>query len=107
MKQYVQRKEMLWTVIMGLCVWNMGLTFRSIPPKVVTLDAAKVIRKAMQQLAEGDTLQESDKDALAQRLRAIVHAYAIKHKTIVVDSSTVIAGPVNDITPLIIEALNK
>ena len=109
MKRYLHQKELLWTVMGGLIIWNVGLTFRTSPPKIVTLDMAKVIRSAAQSLAEaseGDDL-ESAKYKLAQRLRSVVQAFAVKHRAVVVDVSTIIAGETRDITEDVIKEVTQ
>lgn len=109
MKRYLHQKELLWTVMGGLIIWNIGLTFQTLPPNIVTLDMAKVIRSAAQSLAdvsEGCGL-ESEKDKLAKRLRSVVQAYALKHRVFVVDVSTVIAGEPLDITDDVVKEVTR
>jgi hypothetical protein len=82
MKRYVYRNEVLWTLVVGLIIWNIGLTFQTSPQTIVTLDMAKVVRSATQSLtdaSDGEVL-EIAKDKLAHRLRTTVQAFALKHK---------------------------
>ncbi|MDP3334462.1 MAG: hypothetical protein Q8Q56_03945 [Alphaproteobacteria bacterium] len=110
MKRHLHQKELLWTVIGGLIIWNVGLTFRTSPQKIVTLDMAKVVRVAAQQLSEvseGEVL-ESAKDKLAKRLRSVVQTYTVKQKAVVVvDASTILAGDAVDITEVIIKEVTR
>lgn len=109
MKRYLHQKELLWTVMGGLIIWNVGLTFRTSPPKIVTLDMAKVIRSAahsMAEAAEGYDL-ESAKNKLAYRLRSAVQSYALKYRALVVDASTILAGDAVDITEEIIKEVSR
>lgn len=109
MKRYLYQKELLWTVIGGLMIWNIGLTCRTSTVTIVTLDMASVIRVAAQQLSEmseGEGL-ETAKDKLAKRLRSTVQAYAIKYKTIVVDMTTIISGETRDITEEVIKEVTR
>jgi len=109
MKRYLHQKELLWTVIGGLIIWNVGLTFRTSPPKIVTLDMAKVIRSAahsMAEASEGYDL-ESSKNKLAYRLRSTVQAYADKQRVVVVDTPTILAGDAVDITEVIIKEVTR
>ncbi len=109
MKGFLNQKELIWTMIIGVLIWNLGLTFRAYPPQIVTLDMAKVVRSAAHLLAEvseGDDL-EFAKDKLAHRLRATVQAFALKHKAIVVDSGTIIAGVARDITEEVIKEVTQ
>lgn len=109
MKRYVYRNEVLWTLVVGLILWNLGLTFRTSNQTIVTLDLAKIVRVAAQQLSdesEGEGL-EIAKDKLAHRLRATVQAFALKHKAIVVDASTIIAGVARDITEEVIKEVTQ
>jgi predicted ABC-type sugar transport system permease subunit len=105
MKRYVYQNELVWGMIIGLVIWNIGLTFRTAPPKIVTLDMTKVVRSAAQNLAEeveGD-VPEAAKAKLAKRLRSVVLAIAVKHKAIVVETGTIIAGETIDITEDVIK----
>jgi Skp family chaperone for outer membrane proteins len=109
MKRYLHQKELLWTVIGGLIIWNVGLTFRTSPQTTVTLDMVKVIRSAAQSLAEaseGEDL-EAAKNKLAYRLRSTVQAYADKQRVVVVDASTILAGDAVDITEVIIKEVTR
>jgi hypothetical protein len=70
---------------------------------------ASVIRAAAQQLSEvseGEGL-ETAKDKLAKRLRSVVHAYALKHRAVVVDMSTIISGEIRDITEEVIKEVTR
>lgn len=105
MKRYLHQKELLWIVIGGLIIWNIGLTFRTLPLQIATLDMARVVRSAAHRLAEvseGDDLEVA-KDKLAKRLRSVVQTYADRYNAIVVDVSTIIAGKTRDITEEIIK----
>lgn len=109
MKRYLHQKELLWIVVVGLIIWNIGLTFRTSPQTTVTLDMVKVVRTAAQSLAdasEGENL-ETAKDKLAKRLRSVVQAYALKHRAVVVDMSTIIAGETRDITEEVIKEVTR
>lgn len=91
-----------------LAMWNLGLTLRSSPSKIVTIDVAKVARVAAQVLSEsqmGD-VQDDAKELMAKKLRSAVQAYAEKHSVIVLEGSSLLAGQVPDITPLILKELN-
>lgn len=90
-------------------IWNIGLTCRTSTVTIVTLDMASVIRVAAQQLSEmseGEGL-ETEKDKLAKRLRSTVQAYALKHRAVVVDMSTIIAGETRDITEEVIKEVTR
>lgn len=109
MTGYLCRNELLWTVIGGLMIWNIGLTFRTSNLTIVTIDMANVVRVAAQQLSdvsEGEGL-EIAKDKLAHRLRSAVQAYADRHKAFVVDASTIIAGETRDITEEVIKEVAR
>lgn len=109
MKSYFNQKEVIWTLVVGLIIWNIGLTFQTSPQTIVTLDMAKVVRSVAQQLSEvseGEVL-EIAKDKLAHRLRTTVQAFALKHKAIVVDASTIIAGVARDITEEVIKEVTQ
>jgi hypothetical protein len=109
MKGFLNQKELIWTMIIGVLIWNLGLTFRAYPPQIVTLDMAKVVRSAAHLLAEvseGDDL-EFAKDQLAKRLRSTVQAYAVKQQAVVVDSGTIIAGEAQDITEEVIKEVTR
>ena len=104
MKYHLKQKELAWTLILGLIIWNIGLTLREIPNKIVTLDISKVVHVATKNLtesSEGEVL-DSEKDKLAQQLRFAVNLYAITHNVVVVQSPTIIGGDVVDITDEII-----
>lgn len=93
--------------MLGLVVWNLGLTFRSSPTKIVTIDVAKVAKVGAQilvEMSESDA-NEAEKDKLANRLRAVVQVYANKHRVVVLDISSIIAGQVTDITRDVIKEL--
>lgn len=109
MKRYLHQKELLWVSISGLIIWNIGLTLQAPPLNIVTLDMATVVRVAAQQLAEVSEGKDLDaaKDNLADRLRASVQAFALKHKAIVVDSGTIIAGATRDITAEVIKEVTR
>lgn len=90
-------------------IWNIGLTCRTSTVTIVTLDMASVIRAAAQQLSEvseGEGL-ETAKDKLAKRLRSVVQAYALKHRAVVVDMSTIISGETRDITEEVIKEVTR
>jgi hypothetical protein len=109
MKWSINQKELLWMFVVGLMIWNIGLTFRTSTVTILTLDMARVIRVAAQQLSEvseGEGL-EMAKDNLAHRLRSVVQAYAIKYKTIVVDATTIIAGETHDVTEEVIKEVTR
>lgn len=109
MKRYLHQKELLWIVIGGLIIWNIGLTFRTLPLQIATLDMARVVRSAAHRLAEvseGDDLEVA-KDKLAKRLRSVVQTYALKHKACVVDATMVIAGEWIDITEDVIKDVTQ
>lgn len=109
MKWSINQKELLWMFVVGLMIWNIGLTFRTSNLMIVRLDMARVVRVAAQCLAdisEEDDL-ESAKDKLGQQLRSVVQAYAVKYKAIVVDSGTVIAGATYDITEDVIKEVTR
>lgn len=109
MKRYLQHKELLWIVIGGLIIWNIGLTFRSSPTKIVTIDVTKVARVAAKVLSESEIgeVQEDAKELIAKKLRLAVQAYAEKHFVVVVDGVSVLAGQVPDITQIILKELNE
>lgn len=107
MKRYLQKKEFVWVIIVGLVMWNFGLTFFASSPKVVTLDVSKVAKIGAQilvEMSESDA-NEAEKDKLANRLRAVVEVYANKHRVVVLDISSIIAGQVTDITRDVIKEL--
>lgn len=109
MKRTLYQVELLWLIIGGLIIWNIGLMLQAPPLKIVTLDMAKVVRSAAQRLAEvseGDDLEVA-KDKLAKRLRSVVQTYTVKQKAFVVDVSTVIAGEVIDITEDVIKEVTQ
>jgi hypothetical protein len=109
MTGYLCRNELLWTVIGGFMIWNIGLTCRTSTVTILTLDMASVIRVAALQLSEvseGEGL-ETAKDKLAKRLRSTVQAYALKHRAVVVDMSTIIAGETRDITEEVIKEVTR
>lgn len=105
--KYLNRKNVIWIGMLGLVVWNLGLTFRSSPTKIVTIDVAKVAKVGAQilvEMSESDA-NEAEKDKLANRLRAVVEVYANKHRVVVLDISSIIAGQVTDITHDVIKEL--
>lgn len=109
MKRTVHQTELVWAVVVGLIIWNIWLTFRTSSQTIVSLDMVKVVRTAAQSLAdasEGDDL-ELAKDKLAKRLRSVVQTYANKHKVIVVDATTIIAGETRDITAEVIKEVKR
>ncbi len=109
MKRYLHQTELFWTVLGSLVLWNIGLTFRTSNVTIVTLDMANVVRVAALQLSEvseGEGL-ETAKDKLAKRLRSTVQAYALKHRAVVVDMSTIIAGETRDITEEVIKEVTR
>ena len=77
-------------------MWSFGLTFLGSSPKIVTIDVSKVAKIGAQilvEMPEGDA-NEAEKDKLANRLRAVVQAHANKHRAVVLDISSLIAGQV-------------
>jgi hypothetical protein len=106
--KYLNSKNMIWIGMLGLAVWNLGLTFRSSPTKIVTIDVANVARVAAKVLSESEMgeVQEDAKELIAKKLRLAVQAYAAKHSVVVVDGVSVLAGQVLDITQIILKELN-
>ena len=106
--KYLNRKNVIWIGMLGLAVWNLGLTFRSSPTKIVTIDGANVARVAAKVLSESEMgeVQEDAKELIAKKLRLAVQAYAAKHSVVVVDGVSVLAGQVTDITHIILKELN-
>ena len=105
----LNRGNMLWLGMLMLAVWNLGLTLRTSPSKIVTIDVATVARVAAQVLSESEAgeVQEDAKEIIAKKLRSAVQTYAEKNSVIVVDSSSVIAGQVPDITKIILKEINQ
>lgn len=85
--------------------WTLWVGFHGDSTTIVTLDVAQIARVAAQELADSESLQDSDKEAVVSRVRSVVQSYAKQHSLIVLDRSVVMAGLVKDITPTIIEAI--
>lgn len=85
----------------GLALISLFVRFSQKEAKLVTVDVARVVRQASQQLMAtyGDKeIPEAVREALVTRLREGVSAYATRHNVIVLDQGAVVAGEVKDVT---------
>jgi uncharacterized protein YacL len=105
----LKRINILWIGMSVLAAWNLGLTLRTSPSKIVTIDVAAVARVAAQVLSESEVgeVQDDAKELIAKKLRSAVQTYAEKHNAVVVDSSSIIAGQILDITKIILKEIHQ
>jgi hypothetical protein len=99
----------MWIGILILTGWNLVITARDSPPKLVSIDVGTVARAAAELLSETmtDEVSENSKERIAQKLRLAIQSYAENHSVIVVDSASILAGKVPDITQIILKELNQ
>ena len=106
MNVFFRRTEVIWAAIAGMTLWMIVITFTLSHPRIVTVNVGQVIRSGVQEIAFKEEVSEQDKAHLADRVQLVFERYSNKHKVYILNTSSVVSGPINDITDDIIKELN-